>query len=115
MVRCVAVVDDLIFATRISATAQATGAACRVAATSEAVRSAVQELQPNLLIVDMNVRGVSPTEAIAHAGTLDPPPRVVAFFAHVQADLMRLAQEAGADAVWPRSRFVQELPGLFAS
>ena len=37
---------------------------------------------------------------------------VVTFGSHVATDILRAAQEGGADAVMPRSQFTVELPNL---
>jgi len=112
-VKCLAVVSDLIFATRIRSTAESLGAACLVVATNDGIATALSRADIDLVIVDMHVSSMSPTEAIRLVKQLRTGARVVAYFSHVQTDLMRAAQEAGADDVWPRSKFVQELQGLF--
>jgi hypothetical protein len=38
-------------------------------------------------------------------------PRIVAYGSHVDTAGLRKAREAGCDLVWPRSKFVAELPG----
>jgi len=109
------VVSDLIFATRIRSTAESLGVACRIVTTEQGIAAALSGADVNLVIVDMHVSSMSPTDAIRQVKRLQSTARVVAFFSHVQTDLMRAAQEAGASDVWPRSKFVQELPGLFQS
>lgn len=113
--KCLAAVSDLIFATRIKSTAELLGAACQVVATTDGIATALSKGSFDLAIVDMHVSSMSPTDAIRHIKQIHPGTRIVAFFSHVQTDLMRAAQEAGADEVWPRSKFVQELPGLFST
>lgn len=113
--KCLAVVSDLIFATRVRSTAESLGAACQVVATTDGIATALSTGDCDLVIIDMHVSSMSPTDAIRHIKLIRPGTRIVAFFSHVQTDLMRAAQEAGADEVWSRSKFVQELPGLFQS
>jgi len=110
---CLAVVSDLIFATKIRSTAEVLGATCLVVASSAALESALTIHNVKLALIDMHVVGVSALEAIRAIKTRNPSARVIAFFSHVQSELMAAAQGAGADDAWPRSKFVQELPGLF--
>lgn len=113
MAVCLAIVSDLIFATKIRSTAEALGSTCRVAASLGALEDALGSSAVGLAIVDMQVQGISAEEAIREIKAHRPATRVIAYFSHVQAELMTTAREAGADEAWPRSKFVQELPGLF--
>ncbi len=107
---CIAVVSDMIFATRITSTAAKVGAKCRTVNGLGALQNALESEDPTTVLVDMNCEGVSPVEAIRMVKSHCPSARVVAFFSHVQTELMEQATEAGADDVWPRSAFVQRLP-----
>lgn len=109
----IAIVSDLIFATRIRATAESLGAECRIIAAPDGLETALREAAPSVVIVDMHVASLSPAEAIRKVKTAWPTTRVAAFSSHVQTELMASARVAGADDVWPRSKFVQELPSLF--
>ena len=113
MATCIAVVSDLIFSTRITATAKKLGATCRVVMTLDALKDALESDAPDLVLVDMNSQGVSAEDSIRMVKTRRPTARVVAFFSHVQTELLEQAESAGADDVWPRSAFVQRLPELF--
>ena len=112
MTNCIAVVSDLIFSTRITATAKKQGSTCRVVMTLNALQDALESDAPDLVLVDMNSQGVSAEESIRMVKTQRPTARVVAFFSHVQTELLEQAENAGADDVWPRSAFVQRLPEL---
>ena len=109
---CIAIVSDMIFATRISATARKVGADCRIVKDPSALQEALESQNPATVLVDMNCDGISPEEAIRTAKSHCPNARVVAFFSHVQTELEEQARAAGADDVWPRSAFVQRLPQL---
>ena len=115
MDRCIAIVSDLIFATRITGTAKKVGARCKIVSNPSALQEALESDEPSTVLVDMNCDGISPEEAIRSVKSQFPNARVVAFFSHVQTKLRDQARAAGADDVWPRSAFVQRLPELLAS
>ncbi len=112
---CIAIVSDMIFATRITGTAEKVGADCRIIHDQGDLQDALEYGKPGLVIVDMNCDGISPEEAIRTVKAHCPNARVVAFFSHVQTELMEQARAAGADDVWPRSAFVQRLGEILAS
>ena len=110
---CIAIVSDMIFATRITGTAEKVGAKCKVVSRRNALQDALESENPGTVLVDMNGDGISPEEAIRTVKSHCPNARVVAFFSHVQTELMERARAAGADDAWPRSVFVQRLPQFF--
>ena len=111
----IAIVSDMIFASRITGTAAKVGAKCKIVKDPGALQDALESDEPGTVLVDMNCDGISPEEAIRTVKSQCPNARVVAFFSHVQTELMEQARAAGADDVWPRSVFVQRLPELLAS
>ncbi len=112
---CIAIVSDMIFATRITGTADKVGAKCKIVKDPDTLQDALESENPGTVLVDMHCDGISPEEAIRTVKSHRPNARVVAFFSHVQSELMEQARAAGADDVWPRSAFVQRLPELLAS
>jgi len=111
---CMAVVSDLIFATRITGTAAKLGTRCAVVRDLPSLQQTIEAKAPSIVLVDMHSDGIAPDEAIRSVKATCPHARVVAFFSHVQTELMAQAKEAGADEVWPRSAFVQRLPEWLA-
>ena len=109
---CIAIVSDMIFATRIRGTAEKLGANCRIMNDPTDLQASLESENPGTVLVDMNCDGISPEEAIRTVKSHCPIARVVAFFSHVQTELMERARAAGADDAWPRSAFVQRLPQL---
>jgi hypothetical protein len=100
-------VRDLMFSSRISATARAGGQPVRMLRDPSDLREAVGRR----LIVDLNQPGA--LEAAVdwkRASSND----VVGFVSHVDADTIARARAAGIDRVLPRSRFVELLPELLA-
>jgi CheY-like chemotaxis protein len=97
MPRVVALVDDLIFRTKILETAKHAGVDV-LAVSAPAV-------------VDLNARtgGITALQRLREAGNQAP---VVAFLSHVQTELAEQARAAGCTSVLPRSKFSQQLPEI---
>ncbi len=106
--------DDLIFTSRILATARAHGLAIAAAKTPESLVAKARDAPPTGVILDL------------HNPTLDVPAllielkslgamRVIAYGSHVDAERLRAARSAGCDLVLPRSAFVEKLESDLAS
>lgn len=106
-----AVVSDLLIEVRIEAAARSQGLAVQTAAAEDAV-SLVAESGFELVIVDLAV--VSDLEPIV-AAARPAGVEVVAFYPHVNTELRKAAKDAGIDYVYPRSRFLRELPKILAA
>lgn len=103
--------DDLIFASRISGTASALGLTVQTARTAEALLALARRQAPGCVILDLANPGLALPDLLRGLrAACSPPPRVVAYGAHVDAAGLRAAREAGCDLVLPRSKFVEELP-----
>jgi hypothetical protein len=99
-------VRDLMFSSRITATARATGA--DVAMLRDPASLADQT--GDRLIVDLNQQGALDA-AIAWKGG-NPSRRVIGFVSHVDAETIVKARAAGVDEVMARSQFVATLEKL---
>ena len=108
----VALLNDLIFETKIRSTAQALGIQVAVVRSVGALSEELERVQPRLLLVDLNTPGPDAVQVVATAHAHPTHPYVVAYVSHVEQDLARQAKDAGADQVMPRSRFNAELPQL---
>lgn len=106
--RVLAIVDDLMFRSRIEAVAEAAGVALTVA------REATRSGQETLALVDLSP-GDAAVDAIRALKSREPTPVVVAFGPHRDVALFARAREAGADQVLARSAFVERLPGLLTT
>ncbi len=111
----VALVSDLIFATKIKSTAEAAGVDVQVVATLEALSERLDGRPDALVLIDLDGSGLDPVEAIALCRRRDPPPRTIAFGPHVRSDLFAAAHRAGAGEVLARSAFVKRLPAILTS
>lgn len=122
----IALVTDLIFATKIKSTADELGVPLSLVRTAQALEDAAGS-GLNVAIIDLNAEGLDPVDAIRRckaksqtlagqtaAGPDDVPhvPVIIAFASHVQRELIHEAENAGADLVLPRSRFSAELASL---
>jgi CheY-like chemotaxis protein len=102
--------DDLIFFSRVAATARAAGLVVKQARTAAAVLELARVQPPGGVVVDLHAEGLDVPALLAGLREACPVmPRVVAFGSHVEAETLRAAREAGCDRVLPRSKFVREL------
>ena len=103
--------DDLMFASRITGTARDLRLTVKPARSAEALYTLARQEMPRCIIVDLANPGLVLTDFIQHMrGLCTPMPRVVAYGSHVDAAMLQAARDAGCDPVWPRSKFVEELP-----
>ena len=110
-------VDDLLFSSKIRATARQTGVEIAFARTPEEILERARTLQPALVIFDLNSAKSNPVETIA---TIKRDPalasiRTVGFASHVHTDLINAARQAGTDDVMPRSAFAARLADILLS
>ena len=103
-----ALVDDLFFASKISATAKELNTEVVFCSSAEKVPS-----DAGRICVDLNATSFDAIDEIRKLRPAHPAP-IVAFLSHVQVDLKQRAEEAGATEVMPRSAFVQRLVELFS-
>lgn len=103
-----ALVRDLIFASKISASARAADIDARI------VREPAQlaTLTGSLLLADLNQAGVIAAAAQWKRITGLP---VIGFVSHVDAKTIAEAREAGLDRIVARSGFVEQLPLLLSA
>jgi len=102
-----ALVRDLIFASKISASARAAGIEARI------VRDPAQlpSLSGSLLLADLNQPGV--IAAAAEWKRVSGMP-VIGFVSHVDATTIATAREAGLDRIVARNGFVEQLPRILS-
>lgn len=102
----VAVLQDLIFETKLRSTAKTLGVPMQV------VRGASVELPAaGLYIIDLNTAS-EPIDVVRRLRQARSAARIVAFVSHVDEQLAAAARAAGADETMPRSRFDRELPQI---
>jgi CheY-like chemotaxis protein len=109
----VALMDDLMFLSRIREAARGLGVEVRAVRGATDLVEACQD-EPQAILVDLDNARLPIAEALA-ALRADPGRAripVVGFFSHVHAERGRDALAAGCSRVLPRGAFVQELPAL---
>ena len=106
-----AAVDDMFFASKIRATAEALGVAIKFYRRLDSLVAAASEQAPDLILVDLHNEKVDAIELARELKTNDRLKAIplLGFFSHVQTDLQRQALEAGYDQVIPRSVFSRDL------
>ena len=109
----IAVVDDMFFASKIRAVAEAVGVEISFPRSKEALIQKVQETKPRLVIVDLHNQKIDPNELASEIKSDDI--RLLGFYSHVQTELQRNAIAAGFDEVIPRSVFARDLPRILAA
>jgi CheY-like chemotaxis protein len=112
----IAVVDDMFFASKIRAVAEAAGIEISFARSPEVLIEKARERQPQLIVVDLHHQKL---DAVSLGRDLKSDPELAAiellgFFSHVETELQRAAQAAGYDRVLPRSVFARDLQVLLA-
>lgn len=108
------VVDDLIFASKISETAKRIGIAIE-STTMDALGARLDEIRPHAVIMDLNHRSGRAVEAVrALKMNRFWHGMVCGFVSHVQGGLIEAARKAGCDLVLARSAFSRDLPQLLA-
>lgn len=108
----VAVIRDLMFATRVNGAGKDLGVPVQIVSTSEGVAEKLDAGPVGVVLVDMNLPPDDVRGAIEVAARHASRPKVVAFYSHVDTALRDAALGAGATEAMPRSRFVVELPRL---
>jgi len=108
MARVAALIEDLLFGSKVQAALQAAGH--EVDLISGAVEAWDEVGGIDLLVIDLtspDVDGVQLFETLATGGELHGV-RTLGFFAHVQPEVRERALAAGFDLVVPRSRMARE-------
>jgi len=112
-----AAVDDLLFSSKIRATAKQVGVDVQFARTPDEILAQARTLKPALAIFDLNSGKTDPLATIA-ALKADPEigaVRTIGFVSHVHTELIAAARRAGADEVMPRSAFAGRLADILLS
>jgi len=99
MADVVALVSDLMLASRVEGSLRAAGHTVTVKAVPDAVTAEADLIVADLEAVD--------AEAVAAIG-----PPTLGFYSHVDVETRKAAEAAGFDLVVPRSRMARELPEL---
>jgi len=114
--RVVAAVEDLLFRSKISETANTLGVEALFPRSPKKLVEKIHESPPDLLVLDLNSARFEPLQLLKQLKS-DEASRgvpVVGFLSHVQKDLAVAARESGCDRVVARSAFTKDLPEILA-
>lgn len=102
--------DDLIFTSRVTATARAYGQTVKIARSAEVAERITAENRPVCVLVDLHTPGLDLPAFLTRLTEQNPNrPRIVAYASHVDTERLKAARAAGCDQVLPRSQFVRQL------
>ena len=107
----VAVLDDLMFSSKIKAAAQQLGVRVVFARSLESALAEIRKSPPSLVVLDLNNPRTDPlgiVTAMQQDAALASIP-TVGFASHVQTDVINAARQAGVGEVLARSAFTQQL------
>jgi len=115
MPHVIAVIEDLLFLSRVREAARRAGIEVVQARDKTALLAAAGRAR--LVLVDADSDRIPWQDAVAalHADPTLAELPVVAFLSHVAAERAEIARAAGVRRVLARSAFVKELPGLLAT
>lgn len=109
-----AVLDDLMFTSKIKTTATQLGVTVAFARSSQAALEAMRASAPSLVILDLNSPRVDPLGTVAAMRQDDALARIptLGFVSHVQTELIDAARQAGVGEVLARSAFTMRLADI---
>lgn len=105
----IAIVDDMFFASKIRATAEALGVNVSFPRSKDALIEKLTQARPDLILVDLHNQKVDPVELAKEIKSSEQTIPLLGFFSHVEVELQRNALSAGFDQVIPRSVFARDL------
>ena len=111
-----AVLDDLMFTSKIKTTANQIGVTVAFARSAENALAEMRKSPPSLVILDLNNARTNPLGIVA--GMREDPAlkaiHIVGYASHVQVDVINAARQAGVDDVMARSAFTQNLAEILS-
>ena len=112
-----AAVDDLLFSSKIRATAKQAGVHVVFARSPQEIVDQARAEKPSLILFDLNSGKTDPVATIAalKGDSALSATRILGFASHVHTDLIASARNAGADQVLPRSAFAANLADILLS
>jgi CheY-like chemotaxis protein len=114
--RVLAAVEDLLFRSKISETANTLGIEAKFPRSPRKLVEQATASPPDLLVLDLNSSRFEPLKLLREVKSdevlRDVP--VVGFLSHIQRELAVAARESGCDRVVARSAFTKDLPEILA-
>jgi PleD family two-component response regulator len=109
-----AVLDDLMFSSKIKTAATQLGVPLTFARSSAAALAEMRKTAPALVILDLNNPRTDPLGIVdaMHADAALSAIPTVGYVSHVDTDVINAARKAGVTEVLPRSAFTMQLADL---
>lgn len=109
-----AAVEDLMFKSKISGTAESVGVQASFPRSPKKLIEALHKDPPELLILDLNSDRFEPIKLLHDLNADETLSKIetLGFLSHVQKDLAVAAREAGCDRIMARSAFTKNLPEI---
>src|SRR5438128_2103477 len=109
-----AVLDDLMFTSKIKTAAAQLGAPVVFARSADGALAEMRKAAPSLVILDLNNARTNPLGIVAtmKADAALASIRTLGYASHVQTDVIDAARAAGVDEVLARSAFTAQLPDI---
>ncbi|PYQ94105.1 MAG: response regulator [Acidobacteria bacterium] len=106
-----AVLDDLMFTSKIKTAASQLGVAVTFARSADAALGEMRKASPTLVIFDLNNARIDPLGIVAmmkqDAALASIP--TIGYASHVQTEIIAAARQAGVGEVMARSAFTQQI------
>jgi glycine oxidase len=114
-VKALGLVRDIIFRSRIDATARSLGV--NIAYTSDIAQAREQcmRVRPDVIFIDLSDAGIWANESYREIRAAVPGVRLVGFSSHVELKRLNAAREAGFEMVLSRSEFTARLSQLLGN
>lgn len=110
--RVVAAVEDLLFKSKISATADSLGEIeVEFPRNPKKLLQSLSEETPDLVVLDLSSQRFEPLSLLSE---MDPEVPTVGFLPHVEKELAAEARRAGCKKVMARGAFTKELPQVLS-
>ena len=111
-----AVLDDLMFTSKIKTTANGLGAAVTFARSADAALAEMRKSPPSLVIFDLNNARINPLAIVASMKqdrALASVP-TIGFVSHVDSATIAAARDAGVGEILARSAFATQLAEILS-
>lgn len=110
-----AIVADLMFGSKVAATARAHGVDYRGARSLAGLRDAPGKADMVVVDLEAELPDGDPLDAVSEALRGESGPKVVAFAGHLLADRLEAARRAGAHEVLSRGGFASRLESIMSA
>lgn len=111
-VQVVAITSDLFLQSRIEELAKSLGANATVVTTERDLLREAKSREPSLIILDLTASEYDPFSCAQKLKTMTSPPKILAVFPHIRADLKLKAEKVMIDYIVPNSGFLKTLKGV---